>query len=179
MLNIKEKNKYGLGCETSVLNNRFFDSCNGGFLFVKNNKINISKDLGIISAGENTNSYNISKEVSVPDNLLFNLRKLNQILQLKDNWDNYGAKPFKEGFVNEIRNIIIELNVKANVFPLSNERIQLAFKDKNGNYMEMNFMYDNKTIEVLEVINGKESSDYIEEYNMTKINSCIKRFYGL
>lgn len=179
MLSIKENNKYGFGFETSTLGNRPYDSYNSNFLIAQNNEFSIAKNLGIISKSETNNSYNVSKEVSVPDNLLYNLRKLIQISQLKDDWDGCGAKPFKEDFVNEIRNIILDLNVKTNVFPLSKGRIQLAFKDKNSNYMEMDFLYNDKSIKILKVVNGKELSDYIKDYNMSKINNCIKSFYGL
>lgn len=65
------------------------------------------------------------------------LKNLQKISKLSDNWNGYGAKPVSKEVIQEVRMIVCELNYQPEIFPLSDNEIQLEFDGPDQSYMEI------------------------------------------
>lgn len=61
-----------------------------------------------------------------------NLRKLEQISLLADNWDGNGAKAFDKQLVAKVKDLIGALGVQPEIFPLSYGSIQMEYTKEDG-----------------------------------------------
>lgn len=75
-----------------------------------------------------------------------NLKKLNRIADLKDDWNLYGASSFSESLIEFCRNMLLKLNRQPDIFPTANNSIQFEFKNKDD-YLEIEIFDDLRCIE--------------------------------
>lgn len=93
-----------------------------------------------------------------------NLKKLQKINELSDNWNGYGAKPVSKEVIQEVRRIVSQLDYQPEVFPLSDNEIQLEFDGPDQSYMEIVigtkdlanvFIMDAKGNEIYKIVSKK------------------------
>lgn len=93
-----------------------------------------------------------------------NLKKLQKINELSDNWNGYGAKPVSKEVIQKVRRIVSQLDYQPEVFPLSDNEIQLEFDGPDQSYMEIVigtkdlanvFIMDAKGNEIYKIVSKK------------------------
>lgn len=84
-----------------------------------------------------------------------NLKKLNRIASLKDDWNLHGASSFSESLLKLCRNMLLKLNRQPDIFPTANDSIQFEFKNKDD-YLEIEIFDDLSHIEYYMKKGGKE-----------------------
>ena len=67
--------------------------------------------------------------------------KLKQISNLKDNWNENGAKGFTKEHLKKVEKIIELLSKEPAIFPTAMESIQLEYESEYG-YLEINVFKD-------------------------------------
>lgn len=104
-----------------------------------------------------------------------NLKKLEQIASLTDNWDGNGAKAFDKQLIARVKDLIGALDVQLEIFPLSYGSIQMEYTKEDGSYLEIEVNL-NDAWDVFEVNgNGKESAFSVAA-NAETINKAVKDF---
>lgn len=96
----------------------------------------IDNDL-IFVVSQNANFAISSKEFFISKAQTENLKKLQKISELSNNWNGYEAKPISKEVIQEVRTIVSELNYQPEIFPLPDNEIQLEFDGPNQSYMEI------------------------------------------
>ena len=104
-----------------------------------------------------------------------NLTKLQQIAQLKDNWDGYGAEHIPEHLILSASRLLRKLDFQPEIFPTSAGTLQLEYEKDNGDYLEFQFS-GNGSCEVFRCIDGSE--EYFNSLdNHNTINALVEDFY--
>lgn len=106
-----------------------------------------------------------------------NLTKLQQIAQLKDNWDGYGAEHFSEQLIHRAKYLIHRLYIQPEIFPTANSSLQIEYEKDNGDYLEFQFT-GNGSCEGFMLKNGSEEYFHSQD-NYLSINAQVEDFYGL
>lgn len=118
-----------------------------------------------------------TKKVMINELKLENLKKLEEISLLRDNWNANGAKAFSASLISKARNIILFLEIQPEVFPTACDSLQLEYDKPDGTHMEIEltkeewaeiFMVDHAGCESIRSIQA--SSD--------AINKVVNDFYG-
>ena len=68
-----------------------------------------------------------------------NLKKLEAIALLKDNWNANGAKAFADSLITKVRNLVMLLDVQPEVFPTACGALQLEYDKEDGSHLEIEF----------------------------------------
>ena len=105
-----------------------------------------------------------------------NLTKLQQIAQLKDNWDGYGAEHFSEQLIHRAKCLIHRLYIQLEIFPTANSSLQIEYEKDNGDYLEFQFT-GNGSCEGFMFKNGSEEYFHSQD-NYLSINAQVEDFYG-
>lgn len=104
-----------------------------------------------------------------------NLRKLEQIASLTDNWDENGAKAFDKQLVVKVKDLIDALGVQPEIFPLSYGSIQMEYTKEDGSYLEFEINL-NDTWDAFEVNENGEESAFSVAADAEAINKVAKDF---
>lgn len=104
-----------------------------------------------------------------------NLRKLEQISLLADNWDGNGAKAFDKQLVAKVKDLIGALGVQPEIFPLSYGSIQMEYTKEDGSYLEFEINL-NDTWDVFELNENGEESVFSVAADAEAINKVAKDF---
>ena len=104
-----------------------------------------------------------------------NLRKLEQIASLTDNWDGNGAKAFDKKLIAKTKDLIGALDVQPEIFPLSYGSIQMEYTKEDDSYLEIEVNL-NDTWDVFKVNGNGEESDFSVAANAEEINKAVKDF---
>ena len=84
------------------------------------------------------------------------------ILNLKDNWNQYGAMAFNSNFVYAIQEIVLNFKNKPdNIVPTGRESIQIEYGYKEDLYLELNFYQDNNLVIFLNYLDAAQNSHYV------------------
>lgn len=98
---------------------------------------------------------------------------LSKILELKDNWNDNGAKKFSDKLIMKCYRVLVRLSVLPEIFPVADGSIQFEYEKKDGSYLEFD-IFENEVSEFIIYPNGKEIERTIEE---DKIAEEVKIFY--
>lgn len=104
-----------------------------------------------------------------------NLRKLEQISLLADNWDGNGAKAFDKRLVAKVKDLIGALGVQPEIFPLSYGSIQMEYTKEDGSYLEFEINL-NDTWDAFEVNENGEESAFSVAADAEAVNKVAKDF---
>lgn len=104
-----------------------------------------------------------------------NLRKLEQISLLTDNWNENGAKAFDKQLVAKVKDLIGALGVQPEIFPLSYGSIQMEYTKEDGSYLEFEINL-NDTWDVFELNENGEESAFSVAADAEAINKVAKDF---
>lgn len=104
-----------------------------------------------------------------------NLRKLEQISLLTDNWNENGAKAFDKQLVAKVKDLIGALGVQPEIFPLSYGSIQMEYTKEDGSYLEFEINL-NDTWDVFELNENGEESAFSVAADAEVVNKVAKDF---
>ena len=117
------------------------------------------------------------KKMIISEEKLDNLKKLEAIALLQDNWNSNGAKAFSTSLISKVRNIIVFLKIQPEIFPTACESLQLEYDKHDGSHMEIE-LTESEDAEVFVVDNmGRESIINIQA-SIEIINKVVNDFYG-
>lgn len=94
----------------------------------------------------------------IPKELSKNLEKIQEIANLKENWNGNEASPFPVQLINRVKNLIYGLNIQPEIFPTACNSIQLEYSFADGRYFEIE-VGDRDTAEVFQV-DSKGNEEY-------------------
>lgn len=148
--------------QTSVYTSFTLDSC-------------ISLNVPGYSSNKSINSG--VEKVIISEEKLENLKKIETIAMLQDNWNENGAKAFSADLISKVRNIIAFLKIQPEIFPTACESLQLEYDKQDGSHMEIE-LTESENAEVFVVDNmGCESIINIQA-DIEAINKVVGDFYG-
>lgn len=117
------------------------------------------------------------EKVTINEEKLDNLKKLETIALLKDNWNGNGAKAFSNGLITKVRNIVTFLTIQPEVFPTACESLQLEYDKQDGSHMEIE-LTESEQAEIFFVDNAGQESFFNIRSNVEAINRVVSDFYG-
>lgn len=116
-------------------------------------------------------------KVTINEEKLQNIKKLETIAMLQDNWNANGAKAFSTSLISKVQNIIVFLEIQPEVFPTACESLQLEYDKQDGSHMEIELTEsENAEIFVVDSM-GCESIRNIQA-SIEVINKVVRDFYG-
>ena len=104
-----------------------------------------------------------------------NLRKLDQISLLADNWDGNGSKAFDKQLIAKVKDLIGVLDVQPEIFPLSYGSIQMEYEKEDDSYLEIEINL-NDTWDVFELNENGEESAFSVAADAEVVNKVAKDF---
>lgn len=117
------------------------------------------------------------EKVVISEEKLENLKKIETIALLQDDWNANGAKAFSASLITKVRNLIMFLKIQPEVFPTACESLQLEYDKADGSHMEIE-LTESEEAEVFVVDNkGCESIINISA-SIEAINKVVSDFYG-
>lgn len=96
-----------------------------------------------------------------------------KISELKDNWNNNGAKKFSDKLIVKCYSVLNELPVLPEIFPVADGSIQFEYEKDDGSYLEFD-IFENEVSEFIVYPNSMEIEQIIEK---DKIAEEVKNFY--
>jgi hypothetical protein len=117
------------------------------------------------------------EKVVISEEKLDNLKKIETIALLQDDWNANGAKAFTDNLITKARNLIMFLKIQPEVFPTACESLQLEYDKADGAHMEIE-LTESEDAEVFVVDSkGRESIINISA-SIEAINKVVSDFYG-
>lgn len=123
------------------------------------------------------NTYSGVEKVVINEEKLQNLKKLEEISLLKDDWNANGAKTFSTDLITKVRNLIMFLEIQPEVFPTACESIQLEYDKADGSHLEIE-LTENEAAEVFWVDNKGDEKALNISATIQMINKVVSEFYG-
>lgn len=107
-----------------------------------------------------------------------NLLRLDQISELEDDWNGYGAKHFSPELIKKCKDIINALNFQPKVFPTGRQSLQFQYELEDRSYLEFE-IFQGK-ISCLQVPQRRYLDAQTCEFSTSeieKIKEIVKKFY--
>ena len=108
-----------------------------------------------------------------------NLFRLDEIAELEENWNGYGAKAFSQKLIEKCKGIIYDLEVQPNIFPTGRQSVQFQYELEDRSYLEFEIFEEN--VSCLEVPQRIYSNARTFEFPISeaqRIKEIVKGFYG-
>ncbi len=105
-----------------------------------------------------------------------NLRKLEQIHNLKDGWNGNGAPAFSDKLIKRIKLLIENLTIQPEIFPTALGSIQFEYDNSRHDHMEIDIGNSNKAEIFMVTGSGEEYQDTIDA-TAQMINERVGVFY--
>lgn len=135
----------------------------------------ISFDVSGYSNNESTSSG--VEKVIISEEKLDNLKKLEAIAHLEDNWNANGAKAFTDSLITKVRNLVMFLEIQPEVFPTACESLQLEYDKTDGSHLEIE-LNESENAEVFQVDDSGCESVISISASIEAINKVVSDFYG-
>lgn len=103
--------------------------------------------------------------------------RLEQILNLPDNWDGDNAKAFSSELIKKVGNILLKLKTQPEIFPTARNTIQLEYEKDDGSYLEFEIAEDENAKVFMIDSEGNEKQSSVKA-NPEEINNIVSSFYG-
>ena len=103
------------------------------------------------------------------------IKKLRSFMDLPDDWNGYGAKQFSKDYICFAEYLLENLPIEAQVYPISDGRVQFEFDKDDGSYLEFEINRD-KTVSVFEILPDDSEREYTAKSE--EITRIVKQFYG-
>lgn len=119
-------------------------------------------------------SFFISKgEQSLNQAFIENIKRINEIARLTDNWNENGAPSFPAFQIEMMKHIVNRLNRQPFITPTANGSIQFEYENKDD-YLEFELFSDGRIKVFSYFADGKQKTDFI---TAGKVNETIENFY--
>ena len=102
------------------------------------------------------------------------LKKLRDIANLKDNWNQHQAKAFSSELIEKCQLFLNELTVPPFITPTACNSIQFEWNKENGDYLE--FEIFEEKIEFFILTRKGEEKEFLLEKNQNP-NQLLKEFF--
>lgn len=107
-----------------------------------------------------------------------NLDRLNQIKELKDNWNGYGVQSIDSIVIKSVENIIKNVHIQPEIYPTGHNSIQLQYELEDKSYLEFEVFKDKILCMVGPQRNyNKSKYEIIQPVDIKRINEIIDNFY--
>lgn len=106
-----------------------------------------------------------------------NIRKLNSMRTLRENWNGNGAPEFPGSVVDKVQALIPELVIQPEVFPTALCTIQLEYDNSRKDHLEIEIGEADHAEVFIVMYNGEELYESIQ-VSPDAINERIGAFYG-
>ncbi|MBR4724755.1 MAG: hypothetical protein IK071_03120 [Lachnospiraceae bacterium] len=104
-----------------------------------------------------------------------NLKRLAQIENLPENWNNNGAERISGNIIKTVRKLLMGLEFQPEIFPTACDAVQLEWENKNDEYLEMEVLED--SINVFQIDSeGGEHQNTIATDGAT-VKKIVREFY--
>lgn len=103
--------------------------------------------------------------------------KIEEIGLLKKNWNSNDADPFDNEFIDNIKNLVVDLPYVPEVFPTAAKSIQLEY-NIGESCLEIE-LYENGKMGMYKNILGNEFDTDDIDFSREKIINIVNEFYGL
>lgn len=110
-----------------------------------------------------------------PFNKRESLKRLEEISNLPDGWNDSEARSFPSEFLIYVRGILFSLEIDPDIFPTARGSIQLEYNNTSGDYLEFEIFADGKIKKFYCNRNGKSSTDFV---SASQLNGILNQFYG-
>jgi len=134
----------------------------------------ISENQSVILRSEKSNGTNASVSSKSDISLAKSLICIDQIGNLKENWNQNGAPSFSKEQIKTMRKIVYAVDVQPFISPTAKGTIQFEYEDEKGNYLEFE-LYPNLTIKMF--IYTKQGESKTEYITMEKVSESVDSFY--
>jgi len=105
---------------------------------------------------------------------VFNLNLLESFRTLNDNWNGNGATKFSNELIEEVKSILLKLDVPPKIYPTGRKSIQLEYEKKNGDYIEFEIFANN----IINCFLIKGETETEKKINANQINEFLLNFYA-
>ena len=106
-----------------------------------------------------------------------NLRKLQSIRALRDNWNGNGAPALSESVINKAEELIKALPIQPEVFPTALNTVQFEYDNSRHDHMEIEIGDSDKaSIFIVSYFGDEQEGSIPATYEM--ISERIMQFYG-
>lgn len=110
--------------------------------------------------------------------LVYNVKILEEIEKLEDNWNGYNAKPINKKVIENTKELLYKLDKQPEIFPTGRETIQIEYKLDSDSHLEFE-IFPNE-IKMMHLPKGDYKNAKFTKFkieDVERINKLIKRFY--
>lgn len=104
-----------------------------------------------------------------------NLKRLSEIENLPDNWNNNGADRISSSIIKSVRKLLVSIEYQPEVFPTACDAIQLEWENDKNEYLEMEVLEE--SINVFRIDSDGNESQTTINHNEDKVKDIVREFY--
>lgn len=101
---------------------------------------------------------------------------LSKIADLKDNWNQYGAKHFSWDLIDFVKKLIDKLDSQPDIYPTARDSIQLEYEKIGKYYLEFEIFSPNN-IKMFSVL-AESDQTIAKNINEEELIEIVKTYYG-
>lgn len=106
-----------------------------------------------------------------------NLKKLKEISDLKDNWNDNNAKKFSPELISIVKNILENIAEQPEIFPTANNSIQMEYELIDNSYLEFEIFEDKIICLEVPQRNYSKYKEQIIPNDIKIINNIVNNFF--
>jgi len=104
-----------------------------------------------------------------------NLKRLSEIENLSDNWNDNGASKIPAGVVKYVRKLLMGIEFQPEIFPTACDAIQLEWENNRDEYLEMEILED--SVNVFQIDSEGNEIQKTIGIDDGKIKEMVRDFY--
>ena len=128
----------------------------------------------ILLHSEKTNNINVSISSKSDISLAKSLICIDEIGNLKENWNQNGAPSFSKEQLETMRKIVYTLDIQPFIAPTAKGTIQFEYENEEGDYLEFELYPDMKIKKFTYTKQGESITEYI---TIEKVSDIVDSFY--
>lgn len=106
---------------------------------------------------------------------LINVKQLEKIAALENNWNGYGANKFSSELIQTAKTILSTLTIQPQILPTANDSIQFEYRKNTGEYLEFELFESGKLKKFYRSSNAAGQTEFIP---LQKMDEEVRRFYS-
>lgn len=104
-----------------------------------------------------------------------NLKRLSEIENLSDNWNNNGAGKIPTSIIKSVRKLLMTIEFQPEIFPTACDALQLEWENNKDEYFEMEILEDSINVFLIDS-DGNELQNTIV-FDTEVIKKMVREFY--
>ena len=126
----------------------------------------------LMAYSQMTNTETSSEKLSIKEE---NMKRLDVIDSLKDNWNGNGAGAFSHELVDKVRILVENLQIQPEIFPTALNTIQLEYENSRRDHLEIEIGETDEADVFIASYTGEELEETIP---FAKVKERVAAFYG-